>query len=277
VCQQVREAACFGPLGTCQAPAQTCCKITYQRVCQQVPYRVPVLVNITLPGERIRKQDCQDVERIVPIYKTVVNTVFENITREKCQPERKQQCVNFTLPLYEKVNVDRNETVVLSTQKCNKQNLTRTHCETFPGAKVTCTTDSVSRRYIVNKVKCDQNRETKACRMMPWSRCVPNSGQECRMVQKTRCVPACSQTPQCNRCEQMRQSGMLESTCSSSGSTCSKFYPRDLSVDPPYPPQAPFQGVDPPRTSHLSGDPPMQSHTMMGMGQVPEVGEGQLL
>merc|ERR1712126_682092 len=31
VCQQVREAACFGPLGTCQAPAQTCCKITYQK------------------------------------------------------------------------------------------------------------------------------------------------------------------------------------------------------------------------------------------------------
>ena len=33
---QVKEASCYGNLANCEAPAQKCCKTTYERVCQQV-------------------------------------------------------------------------------------------------------------------------------------------------------------------------------------------------------------------------------------------------
>ena len=116
---QVKEASCYGNLANCEAPAQKCCKTTYERVCQQVcsfydvkwnygkksyslydtnwmacmyraafnwshfallvntvrrstrklskvPTRVPVVVNMTIAGRPMRKQDCQMVERTIP-------------------------------------------------------------------------------------------------------------------------------------------------------------------------------------------------------------------
>lgn len=227
MCQRVREAACYGSLGSCESPSQTCCRTTYQRVCQQVPLRVPVTVNVTIPGESVRKQDCSNVERTVPVYRTEMRTVYENSTREQCQPEKTQQCVNFTLPTFDTMKVDMEDRVELDTIRCHRQNRTRTYCHTFPGAKLNCRIDQVARRYIVNRVRCDQQRETNICRTIPWSRCVPNSGQECRMVQRTRCVSACSRSSQCARCDQMRQSGALAQPCSSPSGSCSKFFPRD--------------------------------------------------
>lgn len=235
VCQRVREASCYGSLGSCEAPEQTCCQTTYQRVCQQVPIRVPMMVNITIPGERIRKPNCSDVERTFPIYRTQMKTVIENRTREKCQPEKAQKCENFTLPVFETVRVNMSDRVELDSVKCYKQNRTRTHCQTFPGAKVTCHSIQATRRYIVNRVRCDQQRRSNICKTILWSRCIPNSGQECRMVQKTRCVPNCNMNPMCQKCDRMRQSGLLERPCSnpSPSSSCSKYYSRDTAVTLP--------------------------------------------
>lgn len=36
VCQDVKEAACYGPTASCQAPSQQCCRMVHQKVCQQV-------------------------------------------------------------------------------------------------------------------------------------------------------------------------------------------------------------------------------------------------
>ena len=70
----------------------------------QVPSRVPVLVNVTLPGENVNKRECNDISTTTPIYRTVMKTVYENRTREECKQETIQKCLNFTLPVFEKVN-----------------------------------------------------------------------------------------------------------------------------------------------------------------------------
>lgn len=71
----------------------------------QVPSRVPVMVNVTIPGEPIRKQDCQTFNRTTPTYKTEYRTITENVTQQECKTGKKDTCVNFTLPSFEKVRM----------------------------------------------------------------------------------------------------------------------------------------------------------------------------
>merc|ERR1719192_1611196 len=182
VCQRVKEASCYGNLASCETPGQKCCRTTYERVCQQVPTRVPVMVNMTIPGRPIRKQDCQMVERTIPRYKTEMQTRNETRTRQVCEPKMEERCVNFTLPSFEKVNVDMKEKVELGSIQADIRESNRTKCLNIPRAKVTCMSSKVNKRFVVNKVVCDQRRKTNVCRSIPWSQCTPGSGQECRMM-----------------------------------------------------------------------------------------------
>merc|ERR1712130_800084 len=57
------------------------------------------------------------------------------------------RCVNFTLPSFEKVNVDMTETVELGSLKADIRETERTKCLTIPRAKVTCS-KSMSSEHI---------------------------------------------------------------------------------------------------------------------------------
>merc|ERR1712179_727931 len=81
VCQDVKEAACYGPTASCQVPSQQCCRMVQQKVCQQVPVRV-------VPN---RKCDTVDVE--VPFCEIVQETIKENKTYDRCEMEKKEHCV----------------------------------------------------------------------------------------------------------------------------------------------------------------------------------------
>merc|ERR1711915_579461 len=70
-----------------------------------------------------------------------------------------------------------------------------------------------ARRYILNKVVCDRKRSINICRTIPWSRCTAGSDQECRMVPRQRCVDSCSTSPDCMKCDQLRQQGALQGSC----------------------------------------------------------------
>merc|ERR1712180_250915 len=160
VCQRVKEASCYGNLASCETPGQKCCRTTYERVCQQVPTRVPVMVNMTIPGRPIRKQDCQMVERTIPRYKTEMQIRNETRTRQVCEPKMEERCVNFTLPSFEKVNVDMKEKVELGSIQADIRESNRTKCLNIPRAKVTCMSTKVNKRFVVNKVVCDQRRQS---------------------------------------------------------------------------------------------------------------------
>jgi len=284
VCQRVKEASCYGNLASCETPGQKCCRTTYERVCQQVPTRVPVMVNMTIPGRPIRKQDCQMVERTIPRYKTEMQTRNETRTRQVCEPKMEERCVNFTLPSFEKVNVDMKEKVELGSIQADIRESNRTKCLNIPRAKVTCMSTKVNKRFVVNKVVCDQRRKTNVCRSIPWSQCTPGSGQECRMVQRTRCVPVCNKSPECTRCDQLRQSGQLDQGCpfaggggvggsdqgaavGSVGGTCGKFFGRD-SASPLPGASVPGQGFQAPTSLFQASNILPQP-----MASMPEVGQ----
>ena len=135
------------------------------------------------------------------------------------------------------------ENVELGSLKADIRETERTKCLNIPRAKVpdhkfskpqmiffalqvACTDSKVNKRFVVNRVVCDQRRKTNVCRSIPWSiptpchsspfyyvmifhriiliipprsQCTPGSGQECRMVQRTRCVPVCNKSPMCSR------------------------------------------------------------------------------
>ena len=133
----------------------------------------------------------------------------------------------------------------------------------FPDAEVECREKRETRRYILNKVVCDRQRDAKICRSLPWytiptrifvkqftipcfrSRCMTGSDQECQMVPKERCVDKCSTNPACGKCDQLRQDGVLQGGCPGgppiqggpmgpaplpvpAATSCGNFYPKDL-------------------------------------------------
>eukprot|EP00090_Calanus_glacialis_P030937 TRINITY_DN5043_c0_g1_i4.p1 TRINITY_DN5043_c0_g1~~TRINITY_DN5043_c0_g1_i4.p1 ORF type:complete len:401 (-),score=82.10 TRINITY_DN5043_c0_g1_i4:132-1334(-) len=245
ICQEVKEAACYGPSSSCQAPTQQCCRITQERVCQQVPVRVPVMVNITIPGQMVRNQDCKMVDVEVPFCEMVQETIKENKTYDKCEMEKKEHCVPFELPTFSVIKQDRAEQIDLRIKKCKKSVLEQEYCHVFPDAEVDCREKRETRRYILNKVVCDRKRDAKICRTIPWSRCTTGSDQECKMVPRQRCVDKCSTNPACGKCDQLRQDGQLQGGCpggppnppvpmgpaplpAPAVTSCGNFYPRDL-------------------------------------------------
>jgi len=248
ICQEVKEAACYGPASSCQAASQQCCQTIQQKVCQQVPVRVPVLVNMTIPGRMVPQRKCVNVDVEVPVCINVQETVKEEKTVDKCETEKKEQCVQFELPTFSIVKANRSEEVDLRIRKCKKSTVEQEYCHTFPDAEVDCRERRETRRYILNKVVCDRQRDAKICRTIPWSRCMTGSDQDCRMVAKQRCVDSCSSNPACGQCDQLRQTGQLEGGCSAGlmgppsqmgpsgpmgpatlpAPSCKNFYPRDL-------------------------------------------------
>ena len=63
--------------GQLQSPSKPSTIITKKiLLSNQVPTRVPVMVNMTIPGRPIRKQDCQMVERTIPRYDSTKKWIF---------------------------------------------------------------------------------------------------------------------------------------------------------------------------------------------------------
>jgi len=251
VCQKVKEAACYGPSSSCAAPAQQCCRIVQQKVCQQVPVRVPVPVDVTVPGQMIPKRKCETVDVESPVCKTYQETVQEEKTYDKCEMSKKEQCVTFEIPSFSIVKAQRSEQVELRVNKCKKSVVSQEYCHVFADAAVDCRQRRETRRYILNKVVCDRQRDAKICRSLPWSRCMAGSGQECEMVARQRCVDSCSNNPACGKCDQMRQEGALQGGCGAglgtqgaplasapsslpapssvpASASCGNYYPKDL-------------------------------------------------
>lgn len=247
VCQDVKEAACYGPTASCQVPSQQCCRMVQQKVCQQVPVRVPVMVNITVPGRVVPNRKCDTVDVEVPFCEIVQETIKENKTYDRCEMEKKEHCVPFELPTFSVIKNERNEKIDLRVTKCKKSVLEQEYCHVFPDAEVECRDKEETRQYILNKVVCDRERDAKICRTIPWSRCMAGSGQECEMVARQRCVDSCSNNPACGKCDQMRQEGLLQGGCPFQSpapapgpgpmappplpaptSSCGNFFPKDL-------------------------------------------------
>ena len=66
----------------------------------QVPVRVPVPVDVTVPGQMIPKRECETVDVESPVCNTYQETVQEEKTYDRCEMTKKEQCVTFEMPSF---------------------------------------------------------------------------------------------------------------------------------------------------------------------------------
>lgn len=221
-CQQVQTPVCYGNLGSCQY-GQQCCSNSARQVCRQIPRRVPVRRNVTVPDVSWEQQ-CKNVESVRQNCETNYEMENVTVTEQVCNDVMVEECYNYTVPTYEVVMEAKSENVSFVTQKCQFRNVTDRYCHTFPNADFNCVTRNVNRQYLLNKVVCKDRKPVKFCRIIPESECdnVPN--QQCRMVPRQVCQPGCSNSNTCNKCESFRNQGGF-SSCSTG--TCPNYFPED--------------------------------------------------
>ena len=70
--------------------------------------RVPVMVNITVPGRVVPNRKCNTVDVEVPFCEIVQETIKENKTYDRCEMEKKEHCVPFELPTFSVVCIPPN-------------------------------------------------------------------------------------------------------------------------------------------------------------------------
>jgi hypothetical protein len=227
VCQNVRTPVCYGNLGTCNYATQQCCTQNPQQVCQNMPVRVAR--NISVPVYST-EQKCRDVTRTLQNCRTEYKTQNYTISNRKCNDVTKNVCFNMTIPQYDVVREEKNETVDFSVILCERKKEKRTFCTNVP-ADVRCQKIPVTKQYILNKVICDRQRTVQYCRSIPESDCRNVLNQRCRQVPRQVCQPTCNQSSQCQRCEQFRSQGGF-SSCNSG--RCGNFYPEDESFNTTY-------------------------------------------
>jgi len=221
-CQQVRVPVCYGNLGSCSSPNQQCCLNSQQRVCQQIPQRIPVQRNVTVPYMRYERE-CRNVERTTPNCRTEYE--FKNFTSSvrKCNEIVEQECFNLTIPEYVVKMEVKNESVAFSKMICEKKTEKAQFCQNVL-SDIQCSPRPIRKPYVLNKVICDRSRSVQFCRTIPESECMNVPNQRCRVVPRQVCQPACSESPNCNRCDSFRAQGGF-SSCNSG--MCPNFYPQD--------------------------------------------------
>lgn len=218
-CQNVQTPMCYGQAQQCY-PGQQCCSQAPRQVCRQIPRRVPVRRNVTIP-QVTYETECRTVNQTVPKYETTY--VNKTITKQRkiCNKVTTEMAYNYTLPSYEVVVTNKSEKVPFVMNECTMRNVTERYYHTFPNADFKCTTKTVIRQYLLNKVVCDRKRPVKFCSDIPESDCRSASNQQCKMVPRQVCQPGCASSQTCNQCDSMIKQGGF-SSCSTS--RCPNFY-----------------------------------------------------
>jgi len=204
------------------------CEMTTERVCQQVPYRVPVPSIQTRPSPPKYEVKCDTVTDYVERCKTVWVNNPTQIPRSRCKQGVKRQCVKVQVPDSSVVSVDKSEMVSFPTQECNIVDKEKEHC-TYLLTNVKCRQKMVPNTVVIAKNVCDQVRTTKQCFSVPHENCVNSPGQECWNVPRQVCQPslACPKSSYCDKCSQFALSGGF-GQCSTS--SCPNFVSAPMNV-----------------------------------------------
>merc|ERR1712110_1057519 len=201
--------------GACrQQNVQMCTKMTQQcetvmeKVCQQVPIRVPVQISIPSPPRYVQKCDTvtESREQCRTIYVDKTEEVpiktCNNVLVEKCQP----YSVPSTEVVTEQMNGDQTFTGI---KTCTIATETAEHCAMLP-VKEVCQPRTVRRRVKIQTTVCDRKSYKKECKNFPDEVCRNSAGQVCQNVPREVCQPSCPQTNLCNSCQNFAGTGGFE-------------------------------------------------------------------
>merc|ERR1719328_659679 len=165
ICSQNSGGACIGGM-------QQCCEQQTQtrRQCRRVPYQVQEEVLIPgRPGQAGYKQVCANVTefRTQTDYKTIQKV--EIVNDKKCDPEFKRVCHNLTIPKYEVTKETRKEMITFVVNSCRPRVVVQKYVHTFPDGDVECRPEMVKRRFRINRVKCDLEKDRQYCFPIPYT------------------------------------------------------------------------------------------------------------
>jgi len=220
-CQQVQMPQCFQSATQCQTGSDQCCQMSQEKVCQQVPKRVPFTTYTTIQEPTTYRQECNTVQTTRRQCRTIYKPKAIPMNRKVCDNSVENKCYDYTIPEVIVKPVTDSEDVKFDTMDCEKTTATRKYCVDLPTSQ-TCRDQNVQRGVVIHKKVCDRRRPTKFCTQIPVSECQSNSGQQCYQVPKQVCQPACSQSSNCQQCQNFIGQGGY-GQCPQS--TCPNFYP----------------------------------------------------
>lgn len=196
------------------------CEMTTEKVCQQIPIRVPVQSTrtVTPPPQYVMKCTPQTIN------KQQCKTIYRDETYEypvkQCNPGSENKCYEYEVP---DQTVDRqaeSESVEFPSADCVLEESEKEHCTMLP-TQLDCRKSTERRGVLIRQRVCDRVRQARYCNILPFSYCQNNPGQECNMVPREVCQPTCQKSNYCDQCSQFAGSGGF-SQCSTQ--TCPNFF-----------------------------------------------------
>jgi hypothetical protein len=226
-CQQVQQPVCYGqhqqqqPQQICNVNYQQCCSYKSKKICKNVPQRVPMQVEQTMPGGTRWEKKCSPnpVSRTEYYWEPVTTMVPQ--LKIDCQPITKQECHNYATPNYVVVNEKKTDDVEVSVSTCETKVEKKEFCTMVTDAETICTDSTMTKGFQITKIRCDRQFQQQQCFTLPVARC-SKTQPNCQMVPRQVCQPTCSLSQYCLTCDNFRQ-GPGFGSCPTS--TCGQYYP----------------------------------------------------
>lgn len=227
-CQQVRVPVCYGGgggyNGGCNAGPQECCRTEYERVCQQIPVKVPRQVTVTVQPPPQYVQRCYVVTENKQQCRQVLVPKVTQVPFQRCEMESENKCFKYQVPDQEVIRQDKSQAITVNTFTCNTRTETHQHCATLD-VGVDCEESTFRKAVDVRYNKCDRVQTRTHCYDVPYSNCENSGGQSCEMVPRKVCQDTCKNaSKRCNECSSFVSGGGF-SGCGNS--QCSNYIPRD--------------------------------------------------
>jgi len=221
-CQQVQVPMCGGG-PSCQAGPQQCCRTVMEKVCRQVPYKVPRTVTESYQPPPKYEVKCDTVDDARESCRIVMVPKEYTVPTKRCESATENKCFTYNVPDQELVRKDQNEMIPVPSEKCNMKTVTEQHC-TVLDVGVDCKEAEVRKSTYRSVRICDRQSTQRACFDVPYSECASGAGTGCQFVPRKVCQNSCPKTDRCNKCSQFVGEGGY-SSCGTN--QCSSYIPRD--------------------------------------------------
>lgn len=221
LCQQVETPLCQAGPAPCVAGPQQCCTQEMERVCQQIPTRVPRTVSVLEASPPQFKQVCDTVTEYKQECRTIMISTTVNVPTKRCETVNGKKCVNYKVPDVQVRESMKTESLRYPFSNCTIQEVDDQHCADLDTG-VTCSMEQERRVVTIRRSVCDQEKQQQYCHDVPSSVCSNTGGQVCEMVPREVCQPTCPTTSSCNQCSEFVGGGGYSSCGTDS---CSNFYP----------------------------------------------------
>jgi len=182
------------------------CEMTYEKVCQSVPIRVPFQNTRTVQPPPRPEVKCETETTYSEQCRTVYTTQTIEVPVQSCNTQLVEKCEPINIPSSSVQVNPRSEDKEFLLNICQIETLPSQHCVPLPVGEV-CSNKAITKTVRVRSRKCDRTSYKPKCATFQEEICQNNAGQVCKNVPREVCQPECPQTNYCNTCQQFAGQG----------------------------------------------------------------------